>query len=262
MKEEKISFTCLEGVREEKIKENNIFKIDICFYLNTPIKSKILVLVMDIIEILNVISGRPQKLHYFYLAFFEKNGPPKSCTLFIWLSLRKLGLNGCSFLPFSLLFFPIMLTKQEKLSCQHNFLSFLFSLFSFLPPFPNKALILIIVVVVVLIIIIGTILLLWLYEYDKRHLTIYNKLCWHDSFLCLIGIIGKKRGEDRRNEHLSRPTFSSTQIGQKWWKNYIRRMQLLRAHFEERLKFQFYPSQNQIFWILLGYLSKKKIYWI
>ena len=83
VKEEKISFTCLEGVREEKIKENNIFKIDICFYLNTPIKSKILVLVMDIIEILNVISGRPQKLHYFYLAFFEKNGPPKSCTLFI-----------------------------------------------------------------------------------------------------------------------------------------------------------------------------------
>ena len=34
-------------------------------------------------------------------------------------------------------------------------------------------------------------------------------------------------------------------------------MQLLGAHFEERLKFQFYPSQNQIFWILLGYLSKK-----
>ena len=92
-----------------------------------PNKSKILVLVMDIIEILNVISGRPQKLHSFYLAFFEKNGPPKSCTLFIWLFLTKVGLNGCSFIPFSLLFFSIMLTKQEKLSCQHNFLSFLFS---------------------------------------------------------------------------------------------------------------------------------------
>ena len=92
-----------------------------------------------------------------------------------------------------------------------------FSLFSFHPPFPNKALILlhiiiiiiiiVDVVVVVLIIIIGTILLLWLYEYDKRHLTIYNKLCWHDNFLCLIGIIGEKRWEDRRNEHLSRSTF-------------------------------------------------------
>ena len=83
-KEEEISFTCLEGVREEKIKKKNtIFKLDICFYLNTPIKSKMFVLVMDIIEILNVISGRSQKLLSFYLAFFEKNGPPKICTLFI-----------------------------------------------------------------------------------------------------------------------------------------------------------------------------------
>ena len=116
----------------EKKKKSTIFKLDICFYLNTQIESRMFVLVMDIIEILNVICGRSQKLLSFYLAFFEKNGPPKSCTLFIWLSLRKVGLNGCSFLPFSFLFFPIMLTKQGKLSCQHNFLSFLFSLF-FLP---------------------------------------------------------------------------------------------------------------------------------
>ena len=220
------------GRSEGREKKNTIFKLDICFYLNTPIKSRMFVLVMDIIEILNVISGRSQKLLSFYLAFFEKNGPPKSCTLFIWLSLRKVGLNGCSFLPFSLLFFPIMLTKQGKLSCQHNFLSFLFSLFSFLPPFPNKALILIIiiivvVVVVVLIIIIGTILLLWLYEYDKRHLTIYNKLCWHDNFFFLIGIIGKKRGEDRRNEHLSRSTFLICPN----WKKMMKKLYKMSATF-------------------------------
>ena len=100
-------------------------------------------------------------------------------------------------------------TREIVMSTQFSF----FSLFSFLPPFPNKALILIIIIVVVvvvvliIIIIIGTILLLWLHEYDKRHLTIYNKLCWHDNFLFLIGIIGKKRGEDRRNERLSRSTF-------------------------------------------------------
>ena len=88
VKEEKISFTCLEGVREEKIKENNIFKLDICFYLNTPIKSKILVLVMDIIEILNVISGRSQKLLFF----------------FIWLSLRKMGLQKVALFLFD---FPL-----------------------------------------------------------------------------------------------------------------------------------------------------------
>ena len=69
VKEERISFTHLEGVWEEKIKENNIFKLDICFYLNTPIKSRMLVLVMDKIEIFNVISSGPQKLHYFYLTF-------------------------------------------------------------------------------------------------------------------------------------------------------------------------------------------------
>ena len=39
----------------------------------------------------------------------------------------KSGPNRCSLLPFSLIFFPIMPTKQGKVSCQHNFLSFLFS---------------------------------------------------------------------------------------------------------------------------------------
>ena len=72
-KRKSIPITCSEGVRElreeiSKKKENNILKLDICFYLNNPIKFGMIVFVMDKIEILNV-------LHI---------GPPKSCTRFTW----------------------------------------------------------------------------------------------------------------------------------------------------------------------------------
>ena len=43
--------------------------------------------------------------------------------------MRKLGPDGCSLLPLYLLFFPIMPTKQEKLSYQPNFLFFSLSSF-------------------------------------------------------------------------------------------------------------------------------------
>ena len=58
----------MRELREEKSKkkENNIFKLDICFCLNNPINSGMIVFVIDKIEILNVLH----------------NGPPKSCTRF------------------------------------------------------------------------------------------------------------------------------------------------------------------------------------
>ena len=97
--------------RENKI---NIFKYNIFFYLNNPIKSRRFDFVMDKIEILNFLQSGPPKvaliLYSFFIIFFQFG------------QMRKVDLDRCSFLRSSPLFFPIIPIKKRKLSCQHNLL--------------------------------------------------------------------------------------------------------------------------------------------
>ena len=56
--------------RQKKRKENNIFKFNIYFYLNNPIKSRRFDFVMDKIEILNVLHSGPPKVALTLYGFF------------------------------------------------------------------------------------------------------------------------------------------------------------------------------------------------
>ena len=104
----------------------------------------------------------PQKLHFFYLVFYEKGGLEWMLISPIFSSFVSYNANH---------------TRETVMSTQFPFFFFKQRISSDY------------------------------YYYDERNLIIYNKLYWQNNFLCLIGIIGKKRKENWENERLSRPTF-------------------------------------------------------
>ena len=103
----------------------------------------------------------PQKLHFFYLVFYEKSGLE-------WMLISPMFSSFVSY--------NANQTRETVMSTQFPFFFFKQSISSD-------------------------------YYYDERNLIIYNILYWQNNFLCLIGIIGKKRKENWENERLSRPTF-------------------------------------------------------
>ena len=90
----------------------------------------------------------PQKLHFFYLVFFEKSGLEWMLISPIFSSFVSYNANQ---------------TRETAMSTQ--FPSFFFFFF-----FSNEALVMIIIIIIIIII------SLYHYEYDEWNLIIYNKL--------------------------------------------------------------------------------------